>query len=250
MNGAEFGWGARWLPEDLWRAERRARELVEAYPFITRDVGAGTVLLLTLVLAAQAREHDCAPDRVPLAATGYVVVDHRRLLAYLEMMSSGVERGIWLDWFRRPRGVMGVDVFDHAHHLATQVVYAAWLVEVGRVRIGDHVLVVPEVGQADARLWRGRVIAADWHPKVACTPQDVTGGRLADEPYGLWVRPKQRARGACEEHVLACRVLLDAAHHDEPERERAMRVHVARGDLRLFEQVAADGVDRPGDLGG
>lgn len=223
-------------------ARRRALELVEAFSAATGRPVSAAVDVLAVLLAVQAREHGCRPQDVPLEATGYLLEDSRRVDAYLDMMANGLERTAWRAWRLGPAWSQSLPYRD-----AAQVVFAGWLAQVGRARIGDRVLVMEEVIGREAP-WRGQVIGAAWHLLVQDQLDSAGDLVLPSEPYALYVLPApddEARHAAVDQCIHPSNVLLDPDHYGQDtadaNRAHAMMIHAVISDLRLIEMLIDGG---------
>jgi hypothetical protein len=199
-----------------WDALDRALDLAWACPLSTSP---GGIVMLARTLDLAAADLGCAPGEVPLDVLGYHVLYGRRAWAELGLYDS--------PGFVRDGG----GPHDQMREAAEPVTHG-WLVQVGRLRLGDHVIVTPEALTRPRPPWRGVIVGA-WFDN----PDHHGGinvGKLGPDPSQVEVRCD--APGDSERHVIPedpWGVLLDESRHpDEDERAAAIRAWTATRDLR------------------
>jgi hypothetical protein len=203
-------------------ARKRAWTLAAGCPM---PASADGIHMLAWMLTGVAAEHRCAPGDVPLDILGYWLSHRQRFPGQLDLP--------WHPAYPLYEG-------DRERHLneAIRVVTYAWLVEVGRLRLGDHVIITPESLLRPGPSRRGVIVAATFdNPDFW---NDIAAGRIPPDPHRFAVLldepPPGDDPGPARGPITAqdpWGLLLDEAHHPgEPDRARAIRTYTAIRDLR------------------
>jgi hypothetical protein len=196
-------------------AFRRASDLAWDCP---EPATVRAIWLIARMLTVLADEAGCPAGEVAADELGYwLSFSHRAW----ELLGLPDDRHSRPDW-ERERAVLAQ---------VARVVAHAWLVQVGRLRLGDHVIITPESLTCPAAPQRGVVTGAefhnpDWHASLP-------PGRLGQDPWRVFIRlgdPRAGVAGMAAEDPWG--VLLDeACHPGERERAAAIRAYTAARDL-------------------
>jgi hypothetical protein len=198
-------------------ARKRAWTLAAGCPMPATADG---IQMLAWMLTGVAAELDCGPDDVPLDVLGYWLSHRQRFPGHLD-----------LPW--EPAYPIGEgDREDHLNEAARAVAHA-WLAEVGRLRLGDHVIITPETLVRPAPPRRGVILSATFdNPDYW---NDIAAGRLPPDPHRFDVLLDDPCPGeALVRTQDPWGLLLDEEQHPgEPDRAHAVRIYTAIRDLRL-----------------
>jgi hypothetical protein len=178
------------------------------------------ITMLARLLTAACTERGCEPQQVPLDVLGYWVTFSQRARDVLGLPRDPL-----------PFDLMGVDGIADQLAGASMAVGHAWLVQSGKLRLGDHVIVTPETRVRPAEPRRGVITWARFdNPDLYA---GIAPGRLSPDPFRVGVR-LDSARGETEIPQDPWGLLLDEAWHPrEGERARAIRAYNAIRDLGL-----------------